>query len=76
MVRSPGLGFRTLSLLPNHTTKLGYPVTSMVPENAAGDVANFRATSPNVEYGSNARGGSSGGPWVRTMAFRARWADE
>jgi hypothetical protein len=29
---------------------------------------NFRNTSPNnVEYGSDARGGSSGGPWVQNF---------
>ena len=68
------LGFRTLSLLPNHTTKLGYPgnldrgqkmqqVTSQ----------SFRATSPNnVEYGSNARGGSSGGPWVMNYGIQGK----
>lgn len=32
----------------------------------------YRATSPtNVEYGSDARGGSSGGPWVQNFALMA-----
>ncbi len=68
------MGFQTLSLLPNHTTKLGYPrnldggqkmqqVTSQ----------SFRATSPNnVEYGSNAREGSSGGPWVMNYGIQGK----
>ena len=60
------LGFRTLSLIPNHTTKLGYPCNLDACQKMQQVTSqSFRATSPNnVEYGSNARGGSSGGPWV------------
>ena len=33
----------------------------------------YRAVSPNnVEYGSNARGGSSGGPWVQNYGIQGR----
>lgn len=66
------LGFQTQSLLNNHTTKLGYPCNldacakmQQVTSQA------FRATSPNnVEYGSNAGGGSSGGPWVMNFGVQ------
>jgi V8-like Glu-specific endopeptidase len=59
-------GFQTLSLSRNHTTKLGYPCNldnCNIMQRV--DSRNIRNTSPNnVEYGSNARGGSSGGPWL------------
>lgn len=63
------LGWQTLSLNGNHTTKLGYPcnldscgIMQSVTRQS------FRPTSPNnVEYGSDAGGGSSGGPWVQNF---------
>jgi V8-like Glu-specific endopeptidase len=63
------LGWRTLSLNPNHTTMLGYPCNfdtcQQMHQVSAGA---FRNTSPNnVEYGSDARGGSSGGPWIQNF---------
>jgi hypothetical protein len=62
-------GWQTLSLSRNHTTKLGYPCNldncQMMHQELSG---NFRNTSPNnVEYGSQSRGGSSGGPWVQNF---------
>lgn len=67
------LGWQTLSLARNHTTKLGYPCNfgncqSMIQTTSD----NFRNTSPNnVEYGSDQRGGSSGGPWVQNFNVQA-----
>lgn len=68
------LGFRTLSLLPNHTTKLGYPCNIDACQKMQQVTSqSFRATSPNnVEYGSNARGGSSGGPWVMNYGLQGK----
>ena len=64
------LGFRTLSLIPNHTTKLGYPGNISSGQKMIQVFSqSFRTTNPNnVEYGSNARGGSSGGPWAMNFA--------
>lgn len=63
------LGWQTLSLSANHTSKLGYPCNldscqkmQIVTSGA------FRNVAPNnVEYGSDALGGSSGGPWVQNF---------
>lgn len=63
------LGYQTFSLAGNHTSKLGYPCNL---DNCA-KMQNVmshsvRATEPNnVEYGSDAEGGSSGGPWVQNF---------
>lgn len=63
------LGWQTLSLNGNHTSKLGYPCNldnCQKMHNVASTA--YRAVSPNnVEYGSDARGGSSGGPWVQNF---------
>jgi V8-like Glu-specific endopeptidase len=63
------LGWQTLSLSANHTSKLGYPCNldrCQKMQNVTS--AAFRNTSPNnVEYGSDATGGSSGGPWVQNF---------
>jgi V8-like Glu-specific endopeptidase len=63
------LGWQTLSLSANHTSKLGYPCNldncrkMQIITSAA-----FRNVAPNnVEYGSDATGGSSGGPWVQNF---------
>jgi V8-like Glu-specific endopeptidase len=66
------LGFRTLGLLPNHTTKLGYPLNLDGGQKMQAVTSqSLRAASPNsVEYGSNARGGSSGGPWVQNYGVQ------
>lgn len=67
------LGWQTLSLLNNHTSKLGYPCNldgCQKMQNVTS--TSFRATAPNnVEYGSDARGGQSGGPWVQNFATLA-----
>ena len=66
------LGYRTISLSRNHTTKLGYPC-NIDACNKMQQVTSqhLRNTSPNnVEYGSNARGGSSGGPWVQNYGIQ------
>jgi V8-like Glu-specific endopeptidase len=64
------LGWQTGSLASNHTSKLGYPCnldSCQKMQNITS--SNLRAVSPNnVEYGSDARGGSSGGPWVQNFA--------
>ncbi len=63
------LGWQTLSLAANHTSKLGYPCNldncQKMQDITSGA---FRTVSPNnVEYGSDATGGSSGGPWVQNF---------
>jgi len=63
------LGWQTLSLAANHTSKLGYPCNLDSCQKMQ-DVTSsaFRTVAPNnVEYGSDARGGSSGGPWVQNF---------
>lgn len=67
------LGWQTRSLMPNHTSKLGYPCNLDSCGKLQDVTSNsFAATDPNnVEYGSDARGGSSGGPWVQNFQIRA-----
>jgi V8-like Glu-specific endopeptidase len=63
------LGWQTLSLSANHTSKLGYPCNLDNCQKMQ-DVTSgaFRNVAPNnVEYGSDALGGSSGGPWVQNF---------
>lgn len=63
------LGWQTLNLMPNHTSKLGYPCNL----DKCGKMQNvtsgsFAAVAPNnVEYGSDARGG----PWVQNFQTHA-----
>ena len=66
------LAVKTLSLIPNHTTKLGYPCNLDNCQRMQQVTSQSKsATSPNnVEYGSNARGGSSGGPWVMNFGVQ------
>jgi V8-like Glu-specific endopeptidase len=63
------LGWQTVSLNGNHTTKLGYPCnldSCGIMQSVSSQSS--RATSPNnVEYGSDAGGGSSGGPWIQNF---------
>jgi V8-like Glu-specific endopeptidase len=63
------LGWQTLSLAANHTSKLGYPCNLDSCQKMQDVTSNaFRRTAPNnVEYGSDATGGSSGGPWVQNF---------
>jgi V8-like Glu-specific endopeptidase len=67
------LGWQTNSLDPNHTNKLGYPANfdganQMHQVNSQ----HHRDIAPNnVEYGSDMRGGSSGGGWVQNFGIPA-----
>ena len=63
------LGWQTLSLAANHTSKLGYPCNLDSCQKMQDITSSaFRTVAPNnVEYGSDARGGSSGGPWVQNF---------
>lgn len=67
------LGWQTLALNNNHTSKLGYPCnldSCQKMQNVTSSA--YRAVAPNnVEYGSDATGGSSGGPWVQNLAVMA-----
>ncbi|STX28661.1 V8-like Glu-specific endopeptidase [Legionella beliardensis] len=63
------LGYQTQALNPNHAHLLGYPCNfdsclkmHQVTAQSARNVA-----PNNVEYGSDMRGGSSGGPWVQNF---------
>ncbi len=63
-------GWQTLSLSQNHVTQLGYPsnldsgeIMHQVTAGAFQDAARN-----NVEYGSDMRQGSSGGPWVQNFS--------
>lgn len=63
------LGWKTLSLSRNHVHMLGYPCNldscEQMHQVTAGD---FQDVAPNnVEYGSDMRGGSSGGPWIQNF---------
>ena len=63
------LGWQTLSLSNNHTSKLGYPCNLDACQKMQNVMsANLRNVAPNnVEYGSDAMQGSSGGPWVQNF---------
>ncbi|GGE90914.1 hypothetical protein [Massilia psychrophila] len=63
------LGWQIQSLMPNHTSKLGYPCNLDDCGKLQAVTSNsFAASIPNnVEYGSDAGGGSSGGPWVQNF---------
>lgn len=67
------LGWQTQNLTNNHTSKLGYPCNLDSCQKMQDVMSNaLRTTAPNnVEYGSDARGGSSGGPWVQNFATLA-----
>lgn len=67
------LGFRTQALLPNHAHLLGYPA-NFDSGNIMHQVTSqsFASGGSNtVVYGSDSRGGSSGGPWVENFGARA-----
>jgi V8-like Glu-specific endopeptidase len=63
------LGWQTLSLIPNHTSKLGYPCNlDRCQKMQVVTSGSFQPGDNNtVEYGSDAQGGSSGGPWVQNF---------
>ena len=67
------LGYRTQSLARNHVHLLGYPGNFDGGQKMHQVTAeSFRNTAPNtVEYGSDMRGGSSGGPWVQNFGRTA-----
>jgi hypothetical protein len=63
-------GWQTLSLSENHVTQLGYPKNfdqgEIMHQVTSGAFRN--ADRNNVEYGSDSRQGTSGGPWVQNFA--------
>jgi V8-like Glu-specific endopeptidase len=68
------LGFRTNALSPNHTKKIGYP-----GNHDRGDVMHQvdsrsfkKAAADTVLYGSDMRGGSSGGSWIENFGVKAQ----
>ncbi|KTC81465.1 trypsin-like serine peptidase [Legionella brunensis] len=67
------LGYRLVSLTPNHVHLLGYPCNLDSCSKMHQVMAqSFRSVAPNnVEYGSDMQGGSSGGPWVQNFGLTA-----
>ncbi|CEK10206.1 trypsin-like serine peptidase [Legionella hackeliae] len=67
------LGWIVNALIPNHAHLLGYPCNLDYCAKMHQVMSqSFRAVSPNnVEYGSDMRGGSSGGPWVQNFGIAA-----
>lgn len=67
------LGTKTRALMPNHTTKLGYP--SNLDDGGKLHLVHSQHHRPrdpnNVEYGSDMGPGSSGGPWVENFGIPA-----
>ena len=67
------LGYRTNALLPNHVKMVGYPVnfdSGQITHQV--DAQHFGAAGQaTVIYGSDMRGGSSGGPWVENFGTSA-----
>jgi len=66
-------GFRTNALMPNHTKKIGYPGNHDGGEIMHQvDSQSFEAGGANtVLYGSDMRGGSSGGSWIENFGVQA-----
>lgn len=66
-------GFRTNGLLPNHTKKIGYPGNHDSGEIMHQvDSQHFEAGGADtVLYGSDMRGGSSGGAWLENFGVQA-----
>ena len=67
------LGYQTVALASNHATILGYAcnLDSCAKMHQVG-ARNGATVSPNnVEYGSDMRGGSSGGPWIQNFGALA-----
>lgn len=67
------LGYQTQALAFNHATLLGYPCNLDACQKMHQVTARSgNSVSPNnVEYGSDMRGGSSGGPWVQNFGAYA-----
>jgi V8-like Glu-specific endopeptidase len=67
------LGYRTNALLPNHVKMVGYPVnfdSGQITHQVDAQHSGF-AGQGTVVYGSDMRGGSSGGPWVENFGTSA-----
>ncbi|RCJ27520.1 hypothetical protein A6770_25600 [Nostoc minutum NIES-26] len=66
-------GYKTLDLLPNHATLLGYPGNLDSAQKMHQVTAGSYGSGGNntVLYGSDMRGGSSGGPWVQNFGVVA-----
>lgn len=66
-------GYKTLDLLPNHVTMLGYPVNLDSGEKMHQITAGSYGSGGNntAVYGSDMSGGSSGGPWVQNFGVAA-----
>jgi len=66
-------GYRTNALVNNHNKKLGYPGNhdqGQIMHQV--DSADFRSGGQNTRlYGSDMRGGSSGGPWIENFGVKA-----
>ena len=67
------LGYRVNGLNPNHTKKVGYPANLDNGEVMHQvDSGHHKAAEENtVLYGSDMRGGSSGGPWIENFGVQA-----
>lgn len=67
------MGYRTNALVNNHTKKIGYPGNhdrGQIMHQV--DSEDFRAGGQNTRlYGSDMRGGSSGGKWVENFGVKA-----
>lgn len=67
------LGYQTAALSFNHATLLGYPcnLDSCQKMHQVASRSGSGVSPNNVEYGSDMRGGSSGGPWVQNFGAYA-----
>lgn len=67
-------GYRTNALFPNHTKKIGYPGNHDRGEimHQVDSESHQRAAQNTVLYGSDMRGGSSGGGWVENFGAKAQ----
>lgn len=64
------LGWQTVDLFPNHTSKLGYPCnldSCRKMQNATSQSYELGANNTAI-YGTDFGGGSSGGPWVKNFS--------
>ncbi|MEH2334679.1 trypsin-like serine peptidase [Nostoc sp.] len=66
-------GYKTLDLLPNHVTILGYPGNLDSGQKMHQVTAGSYGSGGNntAIYGSDMAGGSSGGPWVENFGIGA-----
>jgi hypothetical protein len=65
--------YRTLALVPNHVHMLGYPVdfSGGVRMHQVASGRCYDGGSNTERYGSDMRGGASGGPWVMDFGIPA-----